>query len=117
MCVECFRNEAVLNGRAFLSDLKIAVAVGTFEVMVQVRHQLLLSWFVETDLFREQQCPAWQEATKDVVDDLSAFGWRQELKRQIQYDKSGIADFDLAKVCFIQLDTTTIFGGFCEHRP
>lgn len=58
--VQRFWYEAVFDGRAFLSDLKIAVAVRTFEIMMEFSHQMLLGWFVETDLFRQQQGTAWQ---------------------------------------------------------
>ena len=38
MCVERFGYQAVFDRRAFLSDLKFTVTMGTFEIMMQIGH-------------------------------------------------------------------------------
>ena len=54
MCVKGFRDQAIFNGRAFLSDLKITITVSAFEIVMQIGHQLLLRRLIETDFLRQQ---------------------------------------------------------------
>ena len=55
MGVQRFRDQPVFDGRAFLGDFKICVAMCAFEVVMQIGEQGLGGGVVEADFFGEQE--------------------------------------------------------------
>ena len=79
--------QPIFNRRTLLSNLEIAVSVGSLEVVMQLCQQLLLRCIFEADFFRQQQSTTRNKAIVDLLDDRIAIRKRDKLQCQVQDDE------------------------------
>ena len=111
---EGFGDQAIFNCCAFLGDLQITVAMGSFEIVVQFRHEMLLSGVVEADFLGQQQSAAGECSVGDGLKDSGSLGRRQKLQGQIQHDQGCVGDLHGSQIGFDHMDAATGVRRFGE---
>ena len=60
-----FGDKTIFNRSSFLSDFQIAITVSSFEVVMQISHQVLLLGVFKTNFLRQQQSRSVQHSAGD----------------------------------------------------
>ncbi|MEY3457922.1 MAG: hypothetical protein RL215_1079, partial [Planctomycetota bacterium] len=113
---ERFGEEAIFDGRAFLCDFQIGIAVCAFEVVVQICEQLLGGGVVEAEFFGEQESASGEHSRGNSGDQRVPVGGGNELKCEVEYNKGGGVDGKFADVSVVDFDGAAGFRGFMDER-
>lgn len=117
MSFQGFGDQTIFDCCAFLGDLQITVAMGSFEIVVQFCHELLLSGIVEADFLGQQQSAAGECSVGDGLKDSGSLGRRQKLQGQIQNNQRRIGDLHGPQIGFDHIDAATGVRRFGEVFP
>ena len=88
----------LLERRALLADLEIAVAVGPFEVVVQFFMKLLPLGLAKSDLFGEDEDAARSEPRMDAPYQRQTLRRGDELQGEVENDYRGVLNRDLLEI-------------------
>lgn len=121
MGVDGFRDEDIFEGAAFAADFEVAVAVGSFPIVIDIDEELSGKGVVVGDFFRENENGAGEHGLADFGKKGESILGGEELEGEVEDDDGGARELDIANIVANGFDgggeggARGVFAAFGDH--